>query len=164
MAKAFDLQTSPGHLLRRAQQFANDLYTQEVGPDGLTPRQFAVLHAVELHEGISQTQLVRETGIDRSTLADMISRMLRKDLLARKRTEDDARANSVRITPAGRKALRAAMPAVTKSEQKILEILPSRVRGEFTKGLSLIAQAALASELAKENGDGTKAKRGRKKR
>ncbi len=101
--KAFDLQTSPGHLLRRAQQYANDLYTQEVGPDGLTPRQFAVLHAVELHEGLSQTQLVRETGIDRSTLADMISRMLRKDLLARKRTEDDARANAVRITPAGRR-------------------------------------------------------------
>jgi DNA-binding MarR family transcriptional regulator len=164
MAKAFDLQTSPGHLLRRAQQYANDLYTQEVGPDGLTPRQFAVLHAVDQHEGMSQTALVRETGIDRSTLADMISRMLRKDLLARKRTDEDARANAVRITPAGRKALRAAMPAVTKSEQKILEILPARVRTEFTKGLSLIAQAALASELAKENGDAAKGKRGRKKR
>jgi DNA-binding MarR family transcriptional regulator len=164
MAKAFDLQTSPGHLLRRAQQYANDLYVQEVGPEGLTPRQFAVLHAVDMHEGLSQTALVRETGIDRSTLADMISRMLRKDLLARKRTDEDARANSVRITPAGRKALRQAMPAVTKSEQKILEILPARVRAEFTKGLSLIAQAAVDSELAKENGDGTKPKRGRKKR
>ena len=164
MAKAFDLQTSPGHLLRRAQQYANDLYTQEVGPDGLTPRQFAVLHAVDLHEGLSQTALVRETGIDRSTLADMISRMLRKDLLARKRTDEDARANSVRITPAGRKALRAAMPAVTKSEQKVLEILPARVRSEFTKGLSLIAQAALASDTEDEDGDAAKGKRGRKKR
>ncbi len=56
------------------------------------------------------------------------------------------------------------MPAVTKSEQKILDILPARVRSEFTKGLSLIAQAALTSELAKENGDGAKSKRGRKKR
>ena len=159
-----DIRRTPGHLLRRAQQYANDLYTQEVGTDGLTPRQFAVLHAVDLHEGLSQTQLVRETGIDRSTLADMISRMLRKDLLARKRTEDDARANSVRITPAGRKALRAAMPAVTKSEQKILDLLPARTRGEFTKALSAIAQAALESDVAKENGDGAKAKRGRKKR
>ena len=30
MAKAFDLQTSPGHLLRRAQQYANDLYVQDI--------------------------------------------------------------------------------------------------------------------------------------
>lgn len=164
MAKAFDLQTSPGHLLRRAQQYANDLYTKEAGGDSLTPRQFAVLHAVDLHEGLSQTALVRATGIDRSTLADMISRMLRKDLLARKRTDEDARANSVRITPAGRKALRAAMPAVTKSEQKILDILPARVRNEFTKALALIAQAALASELAEENGDDAKGKRAGRKR
>lgn len=163
MAKSFDLQTSPGHLLRRAQQYANDLYTQEVGPEGLTPRQFAVLYAVDLHEGLSQTALVRETGIDRSTLADMISRMLRKDLLARKRTDEDARANSVRITPAGRKALRAAMPAVTKSEQKILEIMPTRLRGEFAKGLALIAKAALESDLEQENGDGTKPRRGKRR-
>src|SRR5262249_20295379 len=125
MAKAFDLQTSPGHLLRRPQQYENDLYTQQVGREGLTPHQFAVLYADDLHEGLNQTALVREPGIDRSTLADMISRLLRKDLLARKRTDEDARANSVRIAPAGRKALRAAMPAVTKSEQKILEIMPT---------------------------------------
>ena len=56
------------------------------------------------------------------------------------------------------------MPAVTKSEQKILEILPARVRSEFTKGLSLIAQAALASDAEEENGEAAKVKRGRKKR
>ena len=80
---AFSLKNSPGHLLRRAQQYANDLYAKEVGASGPTPRQFEVLYAVSQNEGLSQTDLVHQTGIDRSTLADMIARMLKKGLLSR---------------------------------------------------------------------------------
>ncbi|MEM9123750.1 MAG: helix-turn-helix domain-containing protein, partial [Pseudomonadota bacterium] len=94
----FDLSDSPGHLLRRAQQYSYDLFSKEIGDSNLTPRQFAVLLTVEQNEGLSQTDLVRKTGIDRSTLADMISRLIKRNLLVRKRTEEDARANSVRIT------------------------------------------------------------------
>ena len=46
MAKSFDLDTSPGHLLRRAGQYANDLYAREQDSKVLTPRQFAVLYAI----------------------------------------------------------------------------------------------------------------------
>ncbi len=105
MAKGFNLDNSPAHLLRRATQYANDIYTREVVDETLTARQFAVLLTVDKHEGLSQTDLVNMTGIDRSTLADMISRMLKKDLLRRKRTESDARANSVSITTSGKRAL-----------------------------------------------------------
>src|SRR3974377_386167 len=111
-ADGFALAQSPAHLLRRAQQYAFDLYAKEVGSEELTPRQFTVLSAVDQNEGLSQTDLVRLTGIDRSTLADMISRLLKRELLARKRTEDDQRANSVRITPAGRRLLVKVMPQV----------------------------------------------------
>ncbi len=51
MAKTFDLDTSPSHLLRRASQHANDSYTDELEPGGLTQRQFAVLYAVDQEEG-----------------------------------------------------------------------------------------------------------------
>jgi DNA-binding MarR family transcriptional regulator len=162
MAKTFDLETSPGHLLRRAQQFANDLYTNEVEQGSLTQRQFAVLFAVEQQEGVSQTTLVRMTGIDRSTLADMIVRMQGRDFLARKRTDDDQRANSVRITAAGRKALRAATPAVLRSETQILEALPARMRADFIKALMLIAKVSEEAQLAEENNGGKP--KGRKRR
>jgi DNA-binding MarR family transcriptional regulator len=142
MAKSFDLETSPGHLLRRANQFANDLYTNEQDGNGLTQRQFAVLFAIDQREGASQTELVKATGIDRSTLADMIVRMQGRDMLARKRTDEDQRANAVRITPAGRRAMKAAMPAVFKSESGILDVLPLRMRAEFIKALMLLAKAA----------------------
>lgn len=158
MAKSFDLDTSPGHLLRRANQHANDLYTNEQDSGILTQRQFAVLYAVDQQEGMSQTDLVRATGIDRSTLADMIVRLTGKEFLARKRTEEDARANSVKITAAGRRALKAAMPAVLKSEAKILEALPVRMRADFIKALTIIAKAA-ADALAEEENSKPKRKK-----
>ncbi len=162
MAKAFDLETSPGHLLRRAQQYSNDLYTNENDDGKLTQRQFAVLFAVDQHDGVSQTDLVSMTGIDRSTLADMIVRLQGKDFLARKRTEEDQRANSVRITSTGRKMLRASMPAIQRSDAQILEALPARARVELLKYLILIAKAGMAAQLA-ANENGRKAK-GRKRR
>ncbi|MGV6821208.1 MAG: MarR family winged helix-turn-helix transcriptional regulator [Parvularcula sp.] len=139
MAK-FDLQTSPGHLLRRAQQYADDLYKKHVGANP-TPRQFAVLHTVSQDEGLSQTDLVRRTGIDRSTLADMISRLTKKGLLARQRTKADARANSVKLTASGKKMLSSAMAKVTKAEVEALGMLPKTQQGAFIKMLKAYAEA-----------------------
>jgi DNA-binding MarR family transcriptional regulator len=142
-ADGFALAQSPGHLLRRAQQFVFDLYSEEIRGEDLTPRQFAVLLTVDQNEGLSQTDLVRLTGIDRSTLADMISRLLKRDLLARKRTESDQRANSVRITPAGRRVLKSVMPAVLRAEARILDPIPAGKRAEFLRLLNMIADAAM---------------------
>jgi DNA-binding MarR family transcriptional regulator len=161
MAKSFDLGTSPSHLLRRANQFANDLYTDEDEADGLTQRQLAVLYAIDQNDTMSQTELVRATGIDRSTLADMIVRMQKRELIARRRTEKDQRANAVRITTVGKRALRAAMPAMQRAEAAILDALPVRSRPEFLKCLSSLAQTH-ADKLAEDETNGKKKKRARR--
>jgi MarR family transcriptional regulator, lower aerobic nicotinate degradation pathway regulator len=163
MAKGFNLDNSPAHLLRRATQYANDIYANEVGEDALTARQFAVLLTVEANEGLSQTDLVNLTGIDRSTLADMIGRMLKKDLLRRRRTDDDARANSVTITGSGKRALSTVLSRVKKAEDKVLAPLPSGKRSDFLKMLTLIAEAGGPDVPEKPKGKKGKAKRGKRK-
>ena len=95
---------SPYHLLKRAAQYAADIYMEEVGKSGLTQRQFTVLYAVEQNDGVSQTLLVKLTGIDRSTLADLVARLMAQGYLQRRRTRDDGRTNTVRITAAGTKS------------------------------------------------------------
>ena len=108
----FDLAQAPSHLIRRCQQYFGDLYANEAGARELTPSSSSpLLAALEHNEGVSQTALVEITGIDRSTLAEMVRRMLDKGLLSRERTEEDQRANAVAITPSGRKALRSARTA-----------------------------------------------------
>jgi DNA-binding MarR family transcriptional regulator len=150
-SKGMKLDDSPGHLLRRCQQFSFDLFSEEVGASGLTPRQFTVLLTVDQNEGLSQTDLVQLTGIDRSTLADMISRLLKRGLLARKRTENDARANSVKITASGRKAMNGAMNGVKRAETRILAPLPAGKRKDFMRNLTLIAEAGAEAEAAAQS-------------
>jgi len=70
------LERSPSHLLHRALQRALDIYAEEFGEAGITQRQFAVLAAADERAGATQADLVRITGIDRSTLADMARRMI----------------------------------------------------------------------------------------
>jgi DNA-binding MarR family transcriptional regulator len=135
----FDLSQSPSHLLRRCVQYANDLFSRETSTNDLTKQQFTVLAAVEQNEGISQTDLVGLTGIDRSTLAEMIRRMIDKGLLDRERTESDQRANAVRIATAGKKALRAARTANERVERALLASLSAGDRAKFLKMLATVA-------------------------
>ena len=90
------LQRSPLHLLHRAGQCAGDVFNAEMQLGDLTPRQYAVLVTVAGNEGLSQTDLVESTGIDRSTLADIVRRMLKKGLLQRRRTRAWASCSSAR--------------------------------------------------------------------
>jgi DNA-binding MarR family transcriptional regulator len=140
--KGVALERSPSHLLHRALQHALDIYVGEAGPSAPTQRQFAVLSAVALNEGLSQTDLVRATGIDRSTLADLVARMIGKGLLARERSTTDGRANTVRLTTAGRAALRQAEPKVAAADEKILSLVPARARDSFLSVLLTMSEAA----------------------
>jgi DNA-binding MarR family transcriptional regulator len=139
---SFELAETPSYLMRRCHQYFGDLYAQESGTRDLTKQQLTVLAALEHHEGVSQTALVEMTGIDRSTLAEMVSRMLLRGLLSRERTEEDARANAVAITQSGRKALRSARAAAERAEKAWLDALPAPERPRFLKLLSLMAEAA----------------------
>ncbi len=146
----FDLSQSPSHLLRRCVQYANDLFSREPGASDLTKQQFTVLAAVEQNEGMSQTDLVAITGIDRSTLAEMIRRMIEKGLLDRERTETDQRANAVRIAMAGKKALRGARTASDHVERALLAGLTTADRARFVKMLSTVVSHAESEDSANE--------------
>lgn len=144
MNGGFDLSETPSYLMRRCQQFYGDLYARETGARDLTKQQFMVLAALENNEGVSQTALVEITGIDRSTLAEMVRRMLERGLVSRERTEEDARANAVAITQGGRKALRNARIAADRAEKALLDALPAAERQRFVKLLATIASAGEA--------------------
>lgn len=136
---------SPSHLMHRVLQLALDIYAEEAGADGLTQRQFAVLEAVSHRSGLTQTDLVRATGIDRSTLADLVARMTAKGLLDRAQSTIDARAKAVSLSTAGQAALEAARPKVEAADKRILALLPKGKRDGF---LALLAELAGEADAA----------------
>lgn len=139
-SEAYGLENSILHLLHRAGQQAEIMFMKEVNDNTMTPRQYAVLFSVNQNEDISQTGLVAQTGIDRSTLADVVRRLVEKGMLQRKRTRNDARKYAVRLTPNGREALEASHPAAIRADDTILATVPSRQRGEFLAILSTIVK------------------------
>lgn len=128
------------HLLHRAGQCADELFALSIGRSDLTPRQFEVLKWVSKIEDLSQTKLVEATGIDRSTLADIVRRLVSKGLLQRKRTKRDARTYAVRLTAAGREALRSVGPAARTTEDKLLAAVPAQQRASLINALNSIVK------------------------
>jgi DNA-binding MarR family transcriptional regulator len=111
------------HLLHRASQRASEIFALETRDFDLTARQFAVLTTVAQNEGLSQTDLVRLTGIDRSTLADVVQRLLRRGIIERQRTMQDGRTYAVKLSEQGREILDAIKPYVRRADRIVLSCL-----------------------------------------
>ena len=167
------LDRSPSHLLHRALQRALDIYAEEFGGSAINQRQYAVLAASSEREGATQADLVRITGIDRSTLADMARRMIDKGLLERERSSLDARANAVRLTAAGRAALGDAQPRMAAADGRLLKLVGGGGRRSAFVGLlqdlvkkadHVEARPAKADKPAKGHKKAKPAKAGKKAR
>lgn len=136
--RGFTLFSSPMHLLHRLNQRISEIFDGQIKGDLLTARQFTVLLVVSEEEGLSQTALVQKTGIDRSTLADIVKRLINKGLLSRQRTKKDARAYSVKLTENGMLALRVAGPVARSVDDTILSAFPTAQKEHFISDLRTI--------------------------
>lgn len=127
------------HLFHRASQVAEETF-HAGDASGMTCRQYILLSAIAAHSGSSQTAFGRATGIDRSTLADIVRRLVKQGLVARRRTKEDTRAYAVTLTQKGKEALAEAIPRAAKVDAVLLEMLKPKERPQFLKSLQCIAE------------------------
>jgi len=138
---------SATHLLHRAGQHAEDMFARATGQLGITARQFVVLAAIDGLDKPSQTALCETSGIDRSTLADIVRRLEMRGLIHRERTKTDARMYAVSVTDQGRALLARAAPIAIEVERDLLsqftpaeqEIFKSLLRRAMTHELASAA-------------------------
>jgi len=113
----------PGYLFRRMQQIAVAIFVEECRAFDLTPVQFAALVAIHTHPGIDATRLSAVIAFDRSTLGNVIERLENKTYIERKPSREDRRVKLLYLTKSGAALLRDIMPAVERSQARILEPL-----------------------------------------
>lgn len=134
----YRLAGSASHLLHRAEQVAADRFTELVG-DTVTLRQFAVLAAIaEAKAAANQSDLVRATGIDRSTLAEMLKRMQARGWITRAASISDKRAVSVQLTEPGASLLSGFDVQARAADAAILDDLPRTKRRALLSILTLL--------------------------
>jgi MarR family transcriptional regulator, temperature-dependent positive regulator of motility len=130
-----------GHLLRRAQQVHLAVWQREVSRE-LSSVQFAALTVLDRTGGTSQAELGAELFLDRSTVADVIIRMVRRGLLAREQNPDDRRRKIVTLTDEGRRVLDDLRPRVAGIEAILTAGLDARQRADLRHMLHTMLREA----------------------
>ena len=105
-----------GSLVRRAQQRHVAVWLSEVSAE-ITSVQYAALEILQITPGVNQRQLGDELDVDRSTIADLVARMVRNDLIERSDDLGDKRSYVLFLTPAGKKQLAMLRPRVEEVER-----------------------------------------------
>ena len=147
-----DLDTLPGHYIRRLQQIAVAVFLQETEAHGLTPVQYAALNQVERTPGVDQRTLARLIGQDTSTTASVIDRLEARGLMRRQASPDDRRVRLLQLTDEGIALLAAVAPDIVSAQERMLSPLTPAERKEFMRMLRAIVAAN--KELSRVASDG----------
>lgn len=124
------------HLLHRAGQCAEELFARSADAMNVTPRQLVVLAAISRNPDCSQTAIVNATGIDRSTIAEMIRRLAERRLISRQRSKQDSRAYVVNLTQSGQETLRKASPLAKRVDDRITSVLGPKRTDQLVRSLN----------------------------
>ncbi len=102
--------------MRRAQQRHAAVWLSEVSAE-ITSVQYAALEILQQTPGLNQRQLGDELDVDRSTIADLVARMVRNDLIERSDDPADKRSYVLFLTSAGKQQLTTLRPRVEEVER-----------------------------------------------
>lgn len=122
--------------LRRAYQ----ALSARMGDDKLSIPQITVLRSLPDSGTIYQRQITDKTGIDRSTLSELLRRMQEKGLVVNVTNGEDKRAVSVSMTTRGRAALIRADGALADAESAIMKRIPVEDRPAFLRAIKAISE------------------------
>lgn len=127
----------------RAHQAVSHAFETELAKAGLdiTASQHTVLEAIKSLDSPSQHDIVRVTGIDRSTMTDIVRRLSRKGLITRKRARTDARRYDLTLTAVGRVTASKAAVIANRFEARLSLRSPGAMKGLESK-LAAISSAA----------------------
>jgi DNA-binding MarR family transcriptional regulator len=123
-----------GYLIRRAQQQHVAVWSRVASAE-ISSVQYTILVVLDRLGEASQRELCDAVDLDRSTIADLVSRMERRGLVERRRDPDDARRKTVTLAEPGR------------VERERLRPLVNEVQETLTRSMSPVERRALRAGL-----------------
>ena len=137
MVRRIELSDFLPYLLNRAGMRIGVMFSHDVAPYGVTLPMWRVLLELWHKDDHRLGELAERTSIDLSTLSRLVVTMQRKRLVVRRRSGEDGRALSLKLTPKGLKLVETAAPYAIYYEKLAM------------KGLSRAEVAALKRMLRK---------------
>jgi DNA-binding MarR family transcriptional regulator len=84
---------------------------------GMTQKQVSVLWLVSDHPGTAQAELAKRLQLDRATVMAIVNRLAKRKFVVRGESKTDGRMQTLRLLPAGAKALQDAKRAIRSHEK-----------------------------------------------
>lgn len=135
-----DLMRHPGHLLRRALQVMNLLWQEEVSRS-ITSPQFAALNALYREPNLDQRRLGERISLDRSTMAEVVSRLASRGLIRTERDSRDGRRKTIALTPKGLHTVQQLIPRTHAMTARLVGSLDGAKRDELLCLLTSVVEA-----------------------
>jgi|TARA_Y100000815_G_scaffold247609_1_gene248143 DNA-binding MarR family transcriptional regulator len=136
-----DLWGRPGYLVRRLHQIHIGLFAEACDGLDLTAVQYAMLSVLYGGEEFDQLSLSKAVGIDRTSGADVIKRLVRRGLATREPSVADRRARVVCITESGRAFVRQVRPMMEAAQDNFVAPLSPDERDTFMQLLRKLIEA-----------------------
>jgi DNA-binding MarR family transcriptional regulator len=128
-----------GYLMKHAHQRLGELTGSALAPFGISGRELAVLIAIDDRAPLSQQEVARRLGVDRTSMVALIDDLENKRLVRRRQDPGDRRRNVVILTDAGHATLRRASAASEEAERRFLAPLSGAEGAAFTEALRAVA-------------------------
>src|SRR5439155_2934014 len=137
---AEDLSRHPGHLIRRAQQALNLVWSEEVSKT-ITSPQFDVLNALFQEPNIDQRTLGDRVALDRSTVAEIVARLTARKLVYWNRHATDGRRKTIQLTARGERSLQELIPRTHRMTHRLVGALKPAEQAELLRLLTTMVRA-----------------------
>lgn len=121
MAREIDLENALGFLFRRLNSLANAIFASMTGQSELTGMQAGVLLMLYQSELISLRELARRMHIDRSTIQEIVNRLVSRGLVGRRVSRDDRRTYELWLTPKGTEVVLEHAFAMSNLQEELLK-------------------------------------------
>lgn len=109
---------------------------------GISHRAYSVLAAADGAD-LSQIELAREVGLDKTTMVVTLDELEAAGLAERRPSKTDRRARVIVVTASGRKLVRTADKASADVRESVLEALEPEERTAFMSALSKLVDGPL---------------------
>lgn len=150
MLTAAHMLNTHGILLRRCQQVALGIFTEEAEKIGFSPTQFSALAFVQIEPGIQQNALGERIALDRSSVTKCVEILEARELITRTVDPSDKRARLLNITPAGIEVLEQLAEAAARARTRIEASMGKEQFQTFLKGMNAFIAVPTTSKQDKD--------------
>ena len=131
----------PGYLIRRLHQIHVAIFLGECAEYGITPVQYAVMTALLNRPGADQVTIARDAAIDRTSVADVLTRLAQRGLVRREAGKQDRRMRVAVLTEEGARTARQMEHASLSAQAKLMAPLSVSKREQLMDLMTELVEA-----------------------